>query len=434
MDVVALVALLLLSGFFSGSEAAFLSLGRIRLRHRIEQGEKKAIHIAKMLENIERFLGTILVGNTLVNVALSAIATGIAIRYFGPTRGITVATIGVTIILLVVGELAPKTLAASKPRRFAYAVIYPLQSLSVVLRPVVAVVTNTHPAHLEGFGSLETIVREKVSIAEGLSEEGVLIVNADIEPLAAAARETGKPLRRFGTSPDADYRVENVTHAGFSSTFTIGGQEMHLPLPGPGNVHNALAAWAVCDRLGVTLEQFAAALESLSGVAMRAEPVQIAALTVINDCYNANPASMNNALAVLGGLRGAPESAGSRRLVFICGEMAELGPQTEALHAELGKAVARAGVDVLLTVGEPPKATARLAREAARHDLQVRCFDDTPAVCDNLETLIEKDDIILVKGSRTARLERVVDRLHELFAGAADPHRMQKLPTSPERR
>jgi CBS domain containing-hemolysin-like protein len=140
MDVVALVALLLLSGFFSGSEAAFLSLGRIRLRNRIEQGEKKAIHIAKMLENIERFLGTILVGNTLVNVALSAMATGIAIRYFGPTRGITVATIGVTIILLVVGELAPKTLAASKPRRFAYAVIYPLESLAVVLRPVVAVV------------------------------------------------------------------------------------------------------------------------------------------------------------------------------------------------------------------------------------------------------------------------------------------------------
>jgi len=322
-------------------------------------------------------------------------------------------------------EIIVAELGANHPGEIAY--------LTSIAQPDVAVVTNTYPAHLEGFGDLDTIVREKVSIAEGLRDEAVLIVNADIGPLAVAARNTGRPLRTFGTSADADYRIENVTYAGFGSTFTIGGQEIHLPLPGPGNVHNALAAWAVCDRLGVTLDRFAAALEGLSAVSMRAEPVRIAALTVVNDCYNASPASMNNALAVLGSLRGAPESAGNRRLVFICGEMAELGPQTESLHAELGKAVARAGVDLLLTVGEPPETTARLARETARHDLRTRCFDDTRAICDNLETLIEKDDIILVKGSRTARLERVVDKLHELFAEAAGPHRMEKRPTSPER-
>jgi len=140
MDIVALVALLLLSGFFSGSEAAFLSLGKLRLRHRIEQGESRAIHIAKMLENLERFLGTILVGNTLANVALSAVATGIAIRHFGPTTGVTIATVAVTIALLIVGELAPKTVAANRPRRFAYAVIYPLRGVTAILRPVVAVV------------------------------------------------------------------------------------------------------------------------------------------------------------------------------------------------------------------------------------------------------------------------------------------------------
>ncbi len=144
MEIVALVALLLLSGFFSGSEAAFLSLGKLRLRHRIEEGEKQAIHIAKMLENMERFLGTILVGNTLANVALSAIATGIAIRRFGPTMGVAAATViataAVTIVLLIVGELAPKTLAASRPRRFAYSVVYALEWVTLVLRPLVAVV------------------------------------------------------------------------------------------------------------------------------------------------------------------------------------------------------------------------------------------------------------------------------------------------------
>jgi len=337
-------------------------------------------------------------------------------------------TIGLPLTLLDAepeDEIIVAELGANHPGEIAY--------LTRIAQPDVAVVTNAHPAHLEGFGDLDTIIREKVSIAEGLPDEGVLIVNADIGPLAVAARNTGRPLRTFGTSAEADYRAENVTYAGFRSTFTIGGQEIHLPLPGPGNVQNALAAWTVCDRLGVTLDRFAAALEGLSGVSMRAEPVQIGTLTVVNDCYNANPASMNNALAVLGSLRAAPESVGSRRLVFICGEMAELGPQTESLHAELGKAVARAGVDLLLTIGKPPQTTARLARETTQHELRTICFDDTPCICDNLETLIEEDDIILVKGSRTARLERVVARLRELFADAAGPHPLEELPAPHER-
>lgn len=179
MDIVALVALLLLSGFFSGSEAAFLSVGRIRLRHRIEQGERKAVHIAKMLENIEGFLGTILVGNTLVNVALSAIATGMAISYFGPS-GVAVATVLVTIVLLVVGELAPKTLATTRPRAFAYSVIYPLEGVAVVLRPFVVVVralawplTRLLGASRLGVGPLVTEDDLKMMFHVG-TEEGVL--------------------------------------------------------------------------------------------------------------------------------------------------------------------------------------------------------------------------------------------------------------------
>ena len=122
---------------------------------------------------------------------------------------------------------------------------------------------------------------------------------------------------------------------------------------------------------------------------------------------------------------GAPEND------FAKGNYVGLGPYRIVEYVPDERVVLEA-VDTYF--GEPPKTTARLARETARHNLQTCCFDDTPGVCDNLETLIEKDDIILVKGSRTARLERVVDRLHELFAGAAGPHRMQKLPTSPERR
>ena len=113
--------------------------------------------------------------------------------------------------------------------------------------------------------------------------------------------------------------------------------------------------------------------------------------------------------------------------------MAELGVQTEALHIELGRAVAEAGVDLLLTVGESTKASARAA-QAARHDLETICFDETDSLCDNLRKLIRDHDTILVKGSRTARLEKAVEKLRELHGQATSPRRIEEMPASRARR
>jgi UDP-N-acetylmuramoyl-tripeptide--D-alanyl-D-alanine ligase len=281
--------------------------------------------------------------------------------------------------------------------------------LTRIALPDIAVVTNTHPAHLEGFGDLGGIIREKVSIAEGLPPDGVFIINGDIEPLVAACRRTGRAFRTFGRSADADYHAEQVVHEPLASTFAIQDHRIRLPLPGPGNVDNALAAWAVSDTLGLTIDEFTKTLTSLAQVAMRAESLQIGSLTVLNDCYNANPASMTNALAMLRNLRGA----GNRRLVFICGHMAELGAQSESLHAELGEAVARAGVDLLLTVGAPARIVGEAARAHAGNGFQVEHCADTSALCNNLQKWLHQDDIILVKGSRAARLETVVAKLRE---------------------
>ena len=325
-------------------------------------------------------------------------------------------TIGLPLTLLdaePADEVLVTELGANHPGEIAY--------LTRIAEPDVAVVTNAHPAHLEGFGDLATIIREKTAIAEGLADDGILIANGDIKPLVEAARAKGKPLRTFGRLADADCRAEGVASTGLGSAFAIQGKRIHLPLPGPGNVDNALAAWAVCDRFGITLDEFATALADLSGVAMRAELMQIGHLTVLNDCYNANPASMANALAILRGLRAPSDSGGRRRLVFICGEMAELGPQTEALHAELGQAVARAGVDLLLAVGAPTQVTARAAEASDAAQVHRACFEDTAALCEDLDRFIEEDDIILVKGSRTARLERVVKRLRERYGGPNAP-------------
>jgi UDP-N-acetylmuramoyl-tripeptide--D-alanyl-D-alanine ligase len=296
-------------------------------------------------------------------------------------------------------------LGSNHPGEIAY--------LTRIALPDIAVVTNVHPAHLEGFGDLQTIIKEKLSIAEGLAGEGILIINADFNQLTDTCRAKGIRVVTFGKSDNANYQARNITSDGLSSRFTIDGTEVYLPLPGPGNVENALAACAVCSQLGLTVDDFTQAVsaeEGLSPVSMRAELLQIGTLTVLNDCYNANPASMKNALDMLVNLG----STQKRRLVFICGDMAELGWQAEMLHAELGESIAKAGVQLLLTIGKFAKITAQAAKRTAdsiRHDLQIECFEDTLSACNNLKNFIKDYDIILVKGSRAAKLEVVVEKL-----------------------
>jgi len=284
--------------------------------------------------------------------------------------------------------------------------------LTRIAEPDIAVVTNVHPAHLEGFGDLQTIIQEKSSISEGLKSDGVLIINGDFDRLVNACRAKGLRFTTFGKSDGCDYRAGNIRPDGPASRFTIDGTEVYLPLAGPGNVENALAAWAVCSQFGLTIDDFAQAIETLSPVSMRTELLQIGTLTVLSDCYNANPASMRNALEILANL----DPTGQRRKVFICGDMAELGRQTERLHTELGTSIAQAGVQLLLAVGRFAKIAAEAAQENADNYLKIKCFEDTVSAYNNLHEFIKDYDIILVKGSRVAKLEMLVEKLNELFS------------------
>lgn len=298
-------------------------------------------------------------------------------------------------------EIVIAELGSNSPGEIAF--------LTRIAEPDIAVVTNVHPAHLEGFGDLQTIVKEKSSIAEGLKPDGTFIVNADFAGLLEASRATNAKCVTFGKSEGSDCRTSHVRLEGPSSSFTIDRTQIRLPLAGPGNVENALAAWAVCGQLGLTIDDFAEAVATLEPASMRAELLQIGPLTVLSDCYNANPASMKNALEILAGL----DPTGQRRLVFICGDMAELGRQTKRLHAELGELAARTNVRLLVAVGELARIAAASAAAGAAVD--AKCFDDTVSACNNLGKLIKDDDIILVKGSRRAGLEKVVEKLKELF-------------------
>jgi len=286
-----------------------------------------------------------------------------------------------------------------------------ISHLTRLAEPDIAVVTNVYPAHLEGFGDLQNIIHEKSSISEGLRPDGILIVNGDFETLVNTCRAKGISFRTFGKSDGCHYQAMNVRSDGITSRFTIEHTEICLPLAGLGNVENALAAWAVCHALGLGIEDFARAMESLPPVSMRAEVLQMGTLTVLDDCYNANPASMRNALSTLAQL----DSDQQRRRVFICGNMAELGEHAEHLHTELGRAIVQAGVNVLLAVGRLAEVAAEAAEASADYDLQVKRFADANSACQNLHKFIADYDIVLVKGSRAVRLEVVVEKLKELF-------------------
>jgi len=292
--------------------------------------------------------------------------------------------------------------------------------LTRIAQPNVAVVINVHPAHLEGLGDLQAITQEKLSIAEGLQPDGVLIINAELvkwlngDRLNYQLPVTNHQIKTFGKSNDFDYQISNIVYNDFSSSFTINdtavrhpAEKIELPIPGTGNVENAVAAWAICSRFGLTIDDFAQAVKTLKTIPMRLEMLQIGTLTVINDCYNANPASMKNALDILSNIK----TKETNRLVFICGDMAELGQQSQALHAELGAAIAQAGVQVLLAVGKYATTTTEAARQTANYDLQTICFEDTISACNNVREFIKDYDIILVKGSRTAKLEMVIEKL-----------------------
>ncbi len=298
-------------------------------------------------------------------------------------------------------------LGANHPGEIAY--------LSKIAAPDIALITNVTNAHLHGFGSLETITAEKLAIAKGLRKDGSLFINADCPQLLDAAKKLHRPFLTFGQSDTADCRAKNLKSDGLTASLTIDGTKIRIPLPGLAYAQNALAAWAICKHLGLTLVSFASALKSLPPVPMRTELLQLGTLTVINDCYNANPASMKNALDILAKLARSQK----RRAVFICGDMAELGQYAERLHAELGMDIANKKIDALLTVGKLAKIAAQSASKIPDHNISTTSFDDTTALCNNLHQFIEDSDIILVKGSRIAELERAVEKLTKIFASAA---------------
>jgi len=288
-----------------------------------------------------------------------------------------------------------------------------IRRLSQIAGPDIAMITNVSEAHIGGFGSLEGIMKEKASIAEGLRDDGVLFLPGDNEELVGYYEGMGVAVRTFGFEGKFDIRADNAVLQGLGGEFTVEGVRVRIGLAGRANLANGLAAWAVSRELGLSAEQFRGAVLAAETVDMRGQILDVGRGTIIADCYNANPASMANGLDLL--VRLADERGG--RKVFICGPMLELGEHSEALHSRLGEQIIDAGVELVVAVGEQTRVVEDVIGGS---DCGAECyfFAETEQVADILNQFVKGDDIILVKGSRAARLEKAVALLEQILVQA----------------
>lgn len=285
--------------------------------------------------------------------------------------------------------------------------------LTALAKPSVAVITNAGPAHLEGFGSLEGIANAKGEIFSGLPDDGVAIINAD-DVFAGKWRALATPRRviDFGLMTDADVQATWQPEGNGSHVCIVAGgesTELKLPLPGKHNVMNALAATAAGIALGIGLDSIAAGLASMFGVQGRLQVKERAdGLCVIDDTYNANPASLIAALDVLAGMDG------ERWLVL--GDMAELGEDAIALHRGVAEVAQKDGVTRLYGLGE----LGAVAAEA--FGAGGSAFSDRSQLLAELASRAGAGITVLVKGSRRMGMEHVVQALLE-GSGAPDAPR-----------
>ncbi len=285
--------------------------------------------------------------------------------------------------------------------------------LTEIAQPEVGLVTNVGPAHIGFLGSMEAIARAKAELYQGLSFSATAVINLDDPLLAPYAESLACRVLGFGiqTGDARAVRARDLAALGGRQAFTLDlpGQEpvrVRLAVPGRHNVANALAAAATAFALGQGTQAIQAGLEKFTQVPGRltvmARPGRP---TVIDDTYNANPASL------AAGLEAQATIAGGRRRALVLGDMFELGDHAPALHRAGGREAAQAGVALVLALGQHAKAVAEGAYEGGLAPGLALAFTDMADLLAAAGELIGEFDVVLVKGSRAMAMERAVKAL-----------------------
>lgn len=313
--------------------------------------------------------------------------------------------IGLPLTLL---NLAPrhKTAVVEMAMRGAGQIAY----LAKIAKPSIGVITNIHMSHIELLGSMDAIADAKGELLDFLPSDGAAILNADDAYFKHLSGRAKCRVVSFGESPRADVRAvsSGIDAKGcchFDVATPAGSFEVHIHVPGEHNIKDALAAIAVGEELGISHEDIRKALSGFKAPEKRSNVIPSRrGYVVIDDTYNASPASVASAVKTLSMMDGD-------RKVAVLGDMLELGDHSIEAHLQIGRAVNDYGIDLLVAVGELAKLIARGAIDAGMSISAVSEFEDSAQAAKEISSKLHERDVVLVKGSRAMKMERIVEGL-----------------------
>ncbi|WP_195939881.1 UDP-N-acetylmuramoyl-tripeptide--D-alanyl-D-alanine ligase [Romboutsia sp. 1001713B170131_170501_G6] len=284
-----------------------------------------------------------------------------------------------------------------------------IEYLANIVNPKIGVISNIGLSHIENLGSQEGILKAKLEIATNFDSSCTLIVNGDDKFLSTLKnKELNYNLKTFGFTKDNDIYCESYEMNEDSITFTciINGskEEIFIPTVGEHNIYNAMAAVLVGMSLNISLDKIKEGLKNFKATKMRLDIIKNENLTIINDAYNASPDSMKAALKILGRY--------NQRRVAILGDMFEMGEHAEYGHRLVGEEAVK-NTDLLITIGNDSKFIKDEAVKLGFNSQNAYHFETKEEAISKIDSLVNKEDVVLVKASRGMKLEEIVEHLNK---------------------
>ncbi len=284
-----------------------------------------------------------------------------------------------------------------------------MHRLAAVAQPDIAVLTNIGMSHLKTLGSRDGILKAKTEMFDHLRGDACVILNGDDDLLCTLTQVNGKPPVFYGIGPSRHKQayasdIENLGLRGIRLTIHLADEaiRVRIPIPGEHNVYNALAAAAVGRQLGLTNEEIKDGIENARTIDGRTNLIETRNMTVIDDCYNANPLSMKASIDVLATALG--------RTIAVLGDMGDLGQDERSLHYEVGRHLAEKGIDILFCAGTLSHETARAVREH-NPGCTVYEYDKRDDMVKELLPFLQEGDSVLVKASHFMEYADVVEAI-----------------------
>ena len=287
-----------------------------------------------------------------------------------------------------------------------------MHRLAKVSRPDVCVITNIGTCHLENLGDRDGVFKAKTEMFDHLQVDGTVILNGDDDKLSTKKEVNGKPVIFYGVGADSAFDIKKDIYATDIENHGLEGMcakihtpqgdfDAKIPIPGEHNVYNALAGTAVGLQLGLSIREIAQGIASVQTIAGRTNLLHVKGMTVIDDCYNANPVSMKASIDVLAHTSG--------RRIAVLGDMGELGAEEKELHRSIGKAVAASGIDALFCAGTLAEEYASEAK--ANPECEVHYKKTREEMTEELLAYVKEGDTVLVKASHFMEFPKVVEAL-----------------------